>query len=228
MSACFTGLAREEYLYVLYFFVLGWRRRWGMRVAIGLVLTIGLAFHFVLVPFVPEGSKWWPIIDTSAIVLWIQWCVGMVAVEGYYGIIKLPRWLSQAWIVPPLAIAAKLSETYIHVLSPALWAVTFFVVVNYCVQRESTRLFLASGLGRWLAGVGLFSYSLYLVHGPIQQVMYRIFDGFPLVATPLVYLSFALLTIVGSYYGARIFFGVVERRFLNTRSQAAATASSDL
>jgi peptidoglycan/LPS O-acetylase OafA/YrhL len=226
-NAAFWTLAREEYLYLLYFFVLGWRKRWGMGVAIGLVLTLGFAFHFALVPFVAAGSPWWAIIDTSAIVLWIQWCLGMVAVEAYYGLIKLPRWLSQLWVALPAAVAAKLSESYIPVLAPSLWALTFFVVVNYCVQRESAPLFSKPGIVGWLAGVGIFSYSLYLIHGPIQQVLFRIIYRLPIAVTPGIYLLFGVLVIIGSYYGSLAFFRVVEKRFLNTRSKAMAAVPSE-
>jgi peptidoglycan/LPS O-acetylase OafA/YrhL len=224
-NAAFWTLAREEYLYLLYFFVLAWRKRWGIQVAMALVLFSGFAFHFVFLPFVPGSSRWWYIIDTSAIVLWIQWCLGMVAVEAYYGIIKLPWWLSQLWIAALVAPLAKLSETYRHEVSPALWALTFFMVVNYCVRKESTGRLPASGIFVWLAAVGVFSYSLYLIHGPLQQVMYGVLTRSHITVTLAVSVLFALLTIVASYYGARVFFYLVERRFLNPRTRVAVAAS---
>jgi peptidoglycan/LPS O-acetylase OafA/YrhL len=91
----FWTLAREEYLYLLYFFVFAWRKRLGIYPALALVLFCGLAFYAASLPFVHPGSEGWLVTSTSAIVLWIQWCLGMLAVEAYYGVVKLPGWASE-------------------------------------------------------------------------------------------------------------------------------------
>lgn len=65
----------------------------------------------------------------------------------------------------------------------------------------------------WLANVGLFSYSLYLVHYPVIMILRELFGA---VAHPLnawIALTMVFVKIIACFYIAKLFFKLVERRF---------------
>ncbi|RYE87574.1 MAG: hypothetical protein EOO75_14305 [Myxococcales bacterium] len=84
-------------------------------------------------------------------------------------------------------------------------------------MREGTGRWPHGGLVGWMAGVGVFSYSLYLVHYPVRMVGKRLLMPWAQTSNPLVYLLVAALLAVAGYLAARVYFWLVERHFLNTR-----------
>lgn len=72
---------------------------------------------------------------------------------------------------------------------------------------------LESRLARWLARVGLISYSLYMVHYPLIQLL-DLLLGLP--NSPGGMVLRMLLFVPASLGVALAFFVLVERRFLNT------------
>ena len=220
----FWTLAREEYLYLLYFFVFAWRAKWGIYRALLLVLSIGISFDLAFLIWPPSRPEVRSTLASSAVVLWIQWCLGMLAVEAYYGVVRLPAYASKLYTAILAGMIAKLAELYLPLLAPALWGVTFFVLINWCVKRESEGRLSNSRAISWLAGVGVFSYSLYLVHFPLQRVAASLLR--PSQTIP-AYAAVCLLLVVASYYAGRIFFLIVEKRFLNAGADAINTAISN-
>jgi peptidoglycan/LPS O-acetylase OafA/YrhL len=214
-------LAREEYFYIMYFGLLAWRRTRGLATTLGGVLILGLIFPQIMRPLLPADSSWWRIVNTSAIVLWIQWCLGMVAVEAYYGIIKLPRWCSASWMIPIWFGLGKLSAFYYPVLTPVLWGLTFFTLVNYCIVVEKSGRWPENAFVKWLSGVGVFSYSLYLVHNPVLNVSRRLIEpvvgDFTSIANPWLALLIMFVQVIAAYAIAKLFFYLVERHFLNEK-----------
>jgi peptidoglycan/LPS O-acetylase OafA/YrhL len=212
-------LAREEYFYLMYFGLLAWRRTRGLATTLAGVFILGLVFPQIMRPLLPEDSSWWRIVNTSAIVLWIQWCLGMVAVEAYYGIIRLPKWCSSNWMIPIWFGLGKLSTFYCPVLTPILWGLTFFTAVNYCIVLEKSGRWPDNSFLKWLSGVGVFSYSLYLVHNPVLNVSRRLLEpilgDLTLIASPWLALSIMFVQVTASYAIAKLFFYLVERHFFN-------------
>jgi peptidoglycan/LPS O-acetylase OafA/YrhL len=210
-------LAREEYFYLMYFPLLWARRRWGLWPSVFGVLALGFVFPYLMRLFVPLGSSWWQVITLSAVVLWFQWVLGMVAVEAYYGLVKLPKWCSSAAIALVFAVLAWVGEKYFRELVPTLRGLTFFVLTNWVVGLEKVGAWREGKLTQWLAHVGLFSYSLYLIHNPVRMVM-KFFLG-PISATQSIplYLLVVAATCVAGYYAAKVYFWVVERHFLTHR-----------
>ncbi len=210
----FWSLALEEQLYLLYFPLLGIRRRWGWPVtlaAIG-VVTIGLRAAAPLMPS-SFGVFWFVIGPTR----WLEWGLGALAVEVQLGLVKLPRWCSSAGVAFAALAAAialrmlpgALGLPRVPVLEDPAFGVAFFILVNAACRgrwAEKASMF-ASG---WLVRVGLVSYSIYLVHVPIltvvKQVGFRLGLGVPMIT---------LLRIVVPVALAYVFYVVVERRFLN-------------
>lgn len=62
------------------------------------------------------------------------------------------------------------------VFTDLLWGVACFVAVNRVVQWDQQGRFGTHLAARWLAAVGLYSYSLYLIHEPVLHSL-----GHPLV-----------------------------------------------
>ncbi len=224
------SLAREEYLYLMYFVFLGWRCTKGIFSSVFMSLISGVVFYLVMSVFVPESSPWWHIIVTSSVVLWIQWCLGALAVEAYYDLIKLPSFCYKLWMVPIWAVISKISEAYLPVLSPLLWGMAFFTLLNFCARLEKEkrwavnpvrnsvpRCVISNGVNKitvWLSGVGLFSYSLYLMHYPVRGIVKQALGNFALTNNPWIYILNALTMAVAGYYAGRVLFVWVESRFL--------------
>lgn len=214
----FWTLAREEYLYALYFVLLAWRRSWGVIAAASTVLAVSLLFPAALHPVlarVQGGDDWWPLVRTSAIALWIQWTLGMVAVEGYFGLVRLPRACSWIALVPVWAGLALLAERGAGLLAPALWGMCFFTLLNFSIEVERRRGWPDRGLPAWLASAGVFSYSIYLVHVPARAVMKQLLGKIAATGDPGTYVALAAFFATGGYLAGKLFFLLVERRFLN-------------
>ena len=71
-----------------------------------------------------------------------------------------------------------------------------------------------------LTAVGVFSYSLYLVHYPTNMVLRELFGFIAAPATTGIALAAMAVKIVVSVVVAAIFFQLVERRFLNQPSRS--------
>jgi peptidoglycan/LPS O-acetylase OafA/YrhL len=214
----FWTLAREECLYLMYFILLAVRRWRGNLEALLSVSIVGLGFPLAMLPLVASNPGWLRIVNTSAVALWIEWALGMAAVEAHYGILRLPRWCSLGWLVPIWASIAKISDFYCDHLSPLLWGMTFFTLLNYCLQLERTQRWPSSRVVRWFAGVGIWSYSLYLIHVPVRIVVKYAFHIPTTVSSPWLYISFASVMAGFGCLAGWSFFWIVERRFLGRKS----------
>jgi peptidoglycan/LPS O-acetylase OafA/YrhL len=207
-------LAREEYLYLLYFVLLFWRGfgriSWG---ALG-TLALGLGLQGAVRAFGSASAI--SIVDSTAIALWIQWALGAVAVEAHYGLIRLPEIAYRLELVPLWFGAATWSDSAFPILSPLLWGITFFTLLNFCVRREARHRWSGRGLVGWFEGVGIFSYSLYLIHSPARAVGKQALGSLAASTSSLVYCFNAILLVVGGYWSAKVLFWLVESRFLNT------------
>jgi peptidoglycan/LPS O-acetylase OafA/YrhL len=108
-------------------------------------------------------------VSEAAFANWLPWALGALSVECALGITQLPAWTRSAPIACG-AVAITFALGYLPGL-PAriLWfglsycyALAFFLLTNACIAREG-RL-KSSLLWQGLAGLGVFSYSLYLTH----------------------------------------------------------------
>jgi peptidoglycan/LPS O-acetylase OafA/YrhL len=210
----FWSLACEEYLYALYFLLLGYRKQRSMlgfvfvSFACGLLLCPGLTSRFNI------DSPWAKLIATSAVALWVQWCLGALAAEAYVGLIRLPEWCYSSWFAIAWIIAARLADSRVAFLSAALWGMAFFTFVNAIVRCEVRGRWPRNAVVDWFASVGGFSYSLYLVHFPVQGVLCRFTDR--LSGNPTLYPLHVLLLWLASYYVAKVLFSGVESHFIET------------
>lgn len=214
-NAPFWTLAREEYFYILYFPLLAFRRRLGLPLSLGGVLLLGLAFPVVLSPWAVPGTGWGDLVQSSSITLWFQWCLGMLAVEGWCGLIVLPRWCGSLWAAALWAGAASVTQGRWEAFSPSLWGMAFFTLLNAGLWAEQRGHWPQTRLVRWLEGVGLFSYSLYLIHHPVRGILKRVLERLIVSGSPVKYAAATVLVVVGGYIAGKMFFWAVEKRFLH-------------
>ena len=212
----FWTLAREEYLYAMYFVLLALRSRFNARLSTLVSGIAGIGFYLAMLKF--AGTAWWPIIAWSAIVLWIQWALGMLAVEAYFGLVQLPALFTRWWLVPLWWTAAEFAQLRALALAPLLWGLCFFTLLNAVTGLEKMGQWPRSRVVAWLTSVGVFSYSLYLVHYPIRGVVKFALPGHGATSSPLLFTGYALLMSAAGYVGAWVFFHLVERHFLTGKS----------
>jgi peptidoglycan/LPS O-acetylase OafA/YrhL len=230
MNNVYWTLAVEEQLYLLYFVFLAIRQRWGWTAA----LMVGFGarlFWFALAMFIHRALGVDIVVTQAAAAQWGVWILGALSIEAAAGLITLPRWTrSRVLAAGLLSTAGVLAWAQNYWIGPGwlnhaiwfsidvIWGAGFFVVVNRCAGAERRW----SALGRvpraaaWLAGAGLFSYSLYLTH---EIVEWRIW---PAIAARLAaggyllpQIVVAALMVVASLVFARAFFELFEKPFLS-------------
>jgi len=185
MNGVFWTLAIEEQLYMLYFLLLYLRKKVGWIIT--LVITFFSRFLWLGISLlITKGIGFELPFNEGALANWWIWAMGAFAVESYYKVIKFPKWCYSLTLGTGFLIAAGslhyfgLSNPSISlfarmaiIFEPFLWGAGFFFVVNRATSAES--LLNWSGVRYRLltvpAFVGLFSYSLYLSHELILQIL---------------------------------------------------------
>lgn len=240
MNNIYWTLAVEEQLYLLYFVFLAIRQRWGWGAALG-VAVAGRIGWFALAFALHRAWGIDIIVSQAAMVQWMIWILGALSVEAAFGLVTLPSWMRSLPVAAAFLFAASLlvwAQNYW--LAPGLandliwfgaepvWGAGFFVLLNYLVARElrgdllqPTGALLRPALIKWFAGVGVFSYSLYLTHEIVE------WHAWPIAARMLEtagiglpHVVVAALLLAACLVFARAFFQVFERPFLS-RSRVA-------
>jgi len=203
----FWTLAREEYLYLLYPLILiaslRIRRVW---IAVAMVALTAI-LNNTAVPYVLN--------ERSAPALWIQWYLGAVAADAYCGRVRLPAALRTLWLVPIWMLAA--SYTYsrnLHTWSTLGWGMAYFTLVNACVQIEQQGRWPAGGVLGALSAIGVFSYSLYLLHYPSETALLSLSLRLGTPVTPMMFVLRSVALTTGACAAGFVLFRLVERRFV--------------
>lgn len=182
LTGVFWSLAVEEQLYALYPALLYLRERRGWRTT--LLALFGIRFAtFVMCDWSYRTFGISQPFGASAPALWICWALGAFAAEAHCGRVRLARSASSGWISSGLVVGSLLLKDVQYLLDPStmlskLWwllgqpalpvltALGYFICLNAAIAREG-RALESDTMALWvrgLAGVGLFSYSLYLTH----------------------------------------------------------------
>jgi peptidoglycan/LPS O-acetylase OafA/YrhL len=219
-------LAVEAQLYLAYPLVFRLIARFGALRALGAVLAVTLAYRggLDLTPLPAEvGGPAWELL----LARWFEWVLGAVVAEWAAGRLVLPRVLSSPWPGVAALGAGVLLEWYagyygLYVLKEPLYGVAFALLLHAALTHE--RPGPGSAPGRYLAGVGVYSYSLYLLHRPIQlafEPLARAVATWPVViaqGAPSSLLIMAATTPL-VLWAARVFYRGCERPSIR-RSQA--------
>jgi peptidoglycan/LPS O-acetylase OafA/YrhL len=164
------SLAVEAQLYAAYP-VVSWlllRQRAFRALAVVLGVTLAYRVALTLEPLPPHlGGVAWEFF----LARWFEWVLGAVIAEWAVGRVRLPRVVSQPWlcaIVLGLGILLEWHRWHhgLYAIMEPVYGVGFALLLCVALRREHDGE--ASVIGRSLAGVGVFSYSLYLLHRPIQ------------------------------------------------------------
>jgi peptidoglycan/LPS O-acetylase OafA/YrhL len=219
------SLALEEQLYLMYWPFLWLRRRFSSARIVGIAVAVAMIWRASVFfnPWYP-GIDHYPILGSPAkaddlpyVILmiqaparWAEWCLGALAAELHFRQAKAPNWCSNAGIgflifcVGCCCFAWR--ETVI--LGDLVSGLAFFILINAACRHERTFFKSSSWLPvRILSWIGLWSYSLYLVHSPLLLG----FDGllsFVGSTSPVVRLS---TMAFGTLLSAWIFYRLIER-----------------
>ncbi len=105
---------------------------------------------------------------------WFEWALGALVALWAVGIVTMPR-LARTPGIAALALALavraewEMWRTGWYTFKEPLYGVAFALVVLLTLDRERAgKPTAVTAIGRRLADVGVYSYSLYLLHRPIQ------------------------------------------------------------
>jgi len=219
-------LAVEAQLYLAYPVVFRLIARFGALRALGAVLAVTMAYRVTLaftpLPSEIAGPAW-----EVFLARWVEWVLGAVVAEWAAGRLALPRVLSSPWPGVVALGAGVLLEWYagswgLYVVKEPLYGVAFALLLHAALAHE--RPGLGSAPGRYLAGVGVYSYSLYLLHRPIQlafEPLAREVATWPAVIAQGVPSSLLIMVATTPLvlWAARVFYRGCERPSIR-RSQA--------
>jgi peptidoglycan/LPS O-acetylase OafA/YrhL len=231
-------LALEEQLYLLYPAFLLCRTRTSGGRAVAWAGAIAVAYSLMVVGLASDRFGRGPFefgnLLNWAPRFWFFWVLGALAAEAAAGTTRLSPWMSgrPAFVAAsligfstnPLTLGRLLASHWgarlhlvqlpgVTVLSDFAFAAACFVLLNQVVQQES-----AGAGGFWanqrLQRCGRMSYSLYLVHVPVINLLETICRFPPSAVFTVVrfvlYVPICLIT-------ASVFFHLIERRFIGPR-----------
>jgi len=229
------SLALEEQLYALYSAGQRWRSRWMRPQRLLLVagaLSIGWPLLLMLakrgwVPFSAGGTTREELLLFQVPALAFPWVLGFALAEARAGHVKMRRALMSpatgALVLAATVILRHTTNVVVQlpagrdvVPSDLLYNAAFAwgyaaIVSGLVLDPGATKMRIAgSRVVEWLALGGLWSYSLYLLHPAVLELVDR---RSHLSGAPRVLVGWAA-ALVGSY----VFFRLVEKRWL-LRSQ---------
>ena len=194
-------------------------RRWNMTATVAVALTLGYALH-LLVPGGLEGAAPWYIglfaLGMAAATfnfstrtgLWaygnnVPWgsiCVALMAVLAAIGSLANGWFRDNAWLIDPIFGFAAVS------------------LILHCVEmvsrNEVSPLYHLTVLrSKWVVGLGAFSYSLYLVHYPLVEIVSAILQSHAVPPRAQIAVTFGVgvPVVTGLAY---LFHVVFERPFM--------------
>ena len=201
-------LAREEYLYLMYPLLLLVRPRTSWFGLSAMLMAVSLVLQYGLTRFTADPDTKW-LLTYSAPALWIQWQLGVVAADAYRGEIRLPVFWQQARWAPIFLLTGYLFKPGTIVLG-----LGFFIVVNACTRLEVAGRWPKRGIVGLISRVGLWSYSLYLIHFPVQTIGLAVTRRVMPELGVAGFVVRAILLTAASGVAGRIMFQLIERHFV--------------
>jgi peptidoglycan/LPS O-acetylase OafA/YrhL len=225
------SLALEEQIYALYTVLLRFVRELRpVRLAFGalaLALTFNVVTSLLASPGIASG-----LIYTQVPARLFEWVLGLLAVEAFFGHVALPRVFHRLEVgFLSLAAAALCGLTSLGTLTVGshrvvlteivyhpLAGLAFFIILNWAIRSEAALLAgRAHNVVRLLAWMGLFSYSIYLLHPAIMRLLGEYIPGRGVLRRAILWAA-----VIG---GSWLFFKLVESHFIR-RAQRTRPASA--
>jgi peptidoglycan/LPS O-acetylase OafA/YrhL len=216
-NGAFWSIAVEWHIYFLFpLVVIGWRR-WGVWPVLTVVASLVVGQHLMgaLVPAVALFDRFTPVYfilfvagGTAAVLAHRARCAGICLWAG-------ASLIAGAILVLGLVDSSITTDWYFWIdLIVGLGTAALFVALS-----QGRLAWLARALSlSWLARIGEFAYSLYLVHAPILAML-TTFVVQTLRLEPMTELWLLLgLGVPASLGGAYVFFLACERPFLAVRT----------
>lgn len=236
INGVFWTLAIEEQLYLAYFVLLFLRQRWGwtMTLVVCLLARVGWMI-FSHVVWVKTGAGI-PVPEAAAS-HWFTWALGAIAVEAMFGLIQLPRWSRNMLLASVLIVGASVLSYFLPGISKdtpwhniswflihPMWGLGFFIVVNRAVAAEMKwlRQLNLPAIVSVFATLGVFSYSIYLIHELVIMQSWR-FVSPNLSHLPNVFLIVLPATILSAW----VFFWFCEKPYMRKTSKPKAETFLD-
>ena len=177
ISGSYWTIPVEAQLYLLYPVLLLFVRRYSFGRAlwiVGLVefslqITTALAFNLLQPPqYWISASPIYYLFSSSPFYYWFSWSIGAAICDDYLKgkpspLQKIPPWL---WLIGAVATSGFVA----HEFSFAFFALATASLLSRHLSRQAAEA-PPSLFGRFLRVTGTYSYSIYLIHGPIIDVV---------------------------------------------------------
>lgn len=166
VNSSFWSLAVEVQFYLLYPLFYAMRSRWGCGRALAatfVVCTLGRIAAACLQDWnKPLAGELWHNTQT----LWFDWALGAYIAERWRdgGRVFQRPWLWVVVFAPPFLIAPFVKA--LHPLGFTFGSVLYAVLLEVALHGRVPTWRLARAVYLWLGSVGVYSYSLYLLHQP--------------------------------------------------------------
>lgn len=217
LNGAYWSLGLEWQLYLALPLLIAAIRRFGLVPALGAAAAVNVVYRLAL--SVAVSNHWIGSGVVSSVVLpnllpgrWAEFVLGMVAAELFARgqIERLPRWTTLAWL-PMMGVAILADKLPVsHIFYGAAFALLLIAVL----QSGS----LVSSIFSWrpLVGLGIMSYSLYLVHQPLVQALAFVLRHDAGLSPTRTFIGLVVLfpLILGAAWAL---FVLVERRTLTSR-----------
>ncbi len=211
------SIAVEFQIYFFMPLILGSLKRWGNVPTIIAVLLFGATIYYVLPPEWRKTNLWFVILFTLGAVA-ARECVRRkdafpVAIRW----LTFALWFLSAALIP--IVGSKLKNEFAPFYDILIGVAAALLLAVSMVDTE--RKYTLTRLLSWrpLVLVGLFSYSLYLIHAPILHGIFLLVHSFAKPSAPAMFaiLLICVPVIIG---GAYLFYWVFERPFLSAGAKA--------
>ena len=189
-------------------------QRWkGMRAVLAVTLVVAIVWAGFSAYWHSSPSHSWllPEMDKLFPARWVQFALGMWAAT----LVRHPRGGEARWAVPLLAVSAPVGVlAYVHgldLVGALAWGVVGLALLTSMSTLPHT--YFSRGPLRWLTGLGVISYSFYLLHQPVLLLTAGLARATDLGVIPTIILALltaGLLTVAS----ATLFYRGIERPFL--------------
>ena len=164
------SLAVEAQLYLAYPVVFWLVARRGALRALAVITTVTVAYRLALTVY-PMPSPFGGVAWELFLARWFEWVLGAIVAEWAVGRVRIPQLLVHPGLGAALVGLGLLLEWHrwrpgAYALMEPVYGLGFAVLLGAVLQREPSAG--PSVVGRYLAAAGICSYSLYLLHRPIQ------------------------------------------------------------